>query len=269
MGQVIQQDSTAVISVTSTSVITMAASVAQTIGGGQFPTPALTCTIGTSGAGGLDTGSIAANTLYYLYLVRASSVISLVASVNAVSPTGFAAFKRIGRASTGATSLWSAAGNNTTEDTGKVGQILSGMLSEAQFQAVHGSSWILADGRSVAGSNYALITGTTTVPDMRGVALRGKSNGRSDGGQNPDGDLALGTYQGDAMGSHNHSTLTGTRNNVFGGTGTNRGLDASGFTSNIQNIDYGTQSFSLGVSTVGSNESRMKNVTVNHFIKIN
>lgn len=256
MGQVLQADSAATISVTSTTVVTMAASTAQTIGGGQFPTPTLTCTIGTTGAGGLDTGSIAANTLYYLYLVRASGIISLVASINATAPTGFAAYKRIGQASTSATSQWNAAGNNTIQDTGKVGQIVSAMLSEAQFRAVHGTNWILSDGRSVAGSNYALVTGSTTVPDLRGVALRGKNNGRSDGAQNPDGDLTLGTYQGDNFASHTHTA--GYNGN---GTSGNQAGYASG--------DLGVVGTMPPTNASGGNETRMRNVTVNHFIKIN
>lgn len=279
MGQVLQADSVASISVTSTTVLTMAASAAQTIGGQQFPTAQLTCTTTISGAGGLDTGSIAASTLYYLYLVRASSTISLVASVNATSPTGFAAFKRIGQASTNASSQWQAAGNNTTQDTGKVGQIISAMLSETQFQAIHGNNWILSDGRSVAGSSYALASGNTTVPDLRGMALRGKNNGgsalgtRGDGFQNPDGDLALGTLQDHTFSSHNHGggNHSHTWNSYLWYVFSNGALIAR---TGYDNIGSGqiTETMNASgtiISTQGGNETRMRNVTVNHFIKVN
>lgn len=255
MGQVLQADSIATISVTSATVITMAATTAQTIGGGQFPTSQLTCTTTVSGAGGLDTGSIAANTLYYLYLVKNFGIISLVASISATSPTGFAAYKRIGRAATNASSQWQAAGNNVSEDTGKVGQVLSAMLSETQFKAIHGSSWVLADGRSVAGSTYAIVTGITTVPDLRSVVLRGKDNGR---GLNPDGDYALGTYQGDMYASHNHTLVYNPTGGGGGGGDARMASEAVPNTSSTTNI-----------LASGGNETRMKNVTVNHFIKIN
>lgn len=153
--------------------------------------------------------------------------------------------------------------------SGTIGEVKASMLTLAQFQAQFGTNWVLANGASASGTAYATITGNTTLPDCRGVGLRGKNNGRADGNQNPDGDLALGTYQGDVMGSHAHSTLTGTRNNIYGLTGTTRGLDASGFTSNVQNIDYGASSGQLGITSTGGNETRMKNVTVNYFIKVN
>ena len=76
----------------------------------------------------------------------------------------------------------------------------------AALQALRGAGWVLADGRSVTGSAYATITGTTAIPDMRGLFLRGKNNGRTDGNKNPDGDLGLGAIQGDQIVSHVHST---------------------------------------------------------------
>ena len=78
-----------------------------------------------------------------------------------------------------------------------VGAILQSRLTEAQFQAINGTSWVLMDGRSIVGSKLADITGITNLDDARGLILRGKNNGRSDGAQNPDGDLAIGTYQSD------------------------------------------------------------------------
>ena len=266
MGQVLQADAQVVVSVTSATVITMAANVAQTIGGGQFVTPVVTCTTTTSGAGGLDTGSIAINTLYYLYLVRVSGVISLVASINSTSPTGFPAFKRIGQASTNASSQWSAAGNSVTTDTGRIGQIMSAMLSETQWQAIHGNSWILADGRSVAGSNYATVTGSSVAPDLRGLALRGKNNGRSDGNQNPDGDLALGVFQGDTMGSHTHQTNLNTPGNAGGGP---LGSSAPTTYPSVLTGSGELTTFRALTSAAGGGETRMRNATVNHFIKIN
>ena len=72
-----------------------------TIGGQQYKVAStLTMTTSTSGINGLDTGSIAANTLYYVYAVVSSSVIGLIASVTgpATGPTGFSnRYKLLGR----------------------------------------------------------------------------------------------------------------------------------------------------------------------------
>lgn len=58
---------------------------------------ALTLSTTTLGAGGLDTGTIAASTFYYVYtVVTNSAVIRLVASTSATSPVGFAEYKKVG-----------------------------------------------------------------------------------------------------------------------------------------------------------------------------
>jgi hypothetical protein len=48
------------------------------------------------GAGGLDTGSIAASTLYYVYTIVDSNIIKLIASISSTSPTGFTQYKKVG-----------------------------------------------------------------------------------------------------------------------------------------------------------------------------
>lgn len=54
-----------------------------------------------------------------------------------------------------------------------VGSIQQSLLSEAQFQAVMGSTnWVLANGQGVSGSQYNLVTGFTNVPDFRGCFIR-------------------------------------------------------------------------------------------------
>lgn len=87
-----------------------------------------------------------------------------------------------------------------------VGSVIHSMLTEAQFQAQAGSGWVLANGRSAAGSVYNTITGAANIPDARDTFLRAKGNGR---GLNPDGDLALGVYTTDKFASHSHSYKAG------------------------------------------------------------
>jgi hypothetical protein len=179
-------------------------------------------------------------------------------------------------------------------DKNPVGMIAHSMLTVAQFQSLNGTSWVLADGSNVAGSIYATLTGSSTVPDLRGMVLRGKNNGRSDGSQNPDGDSALGAAQGHAtakngialsdpththtQGSHQHQifSLTGNYDAAggwaadggsyghVGSTASVYGIYNSGFAAPA--ITGAGTGITLGA---GDNETRMRNVTVNHFIKIN
>lgn len=139
-------------------------------------------------------------------------------------------------------------------DPNPVGTTIDSILTEAQFQNEFSSDWVLADGRSVAGSQYETVTGNATIPDFRGQFKRGKNNGRSDGNENPDGDVALGTFQDMEIQSHRHR--------VFASTGAQSGSTQAENTSNSTAASYFTQN-------TGGNETRPKNITVNIFIKIN
>lgn len=137
-----------------------------------------------------------------------------------------------------------------------VGSIVDSMLTTAQFQGLIGTTsvWILADGSDVTGSTYATLTGFTNAPDLRGIFRRGKNNGRSDGNQNPDGDLALGTYSADKFASHSHTyDDVQTFVSVSSGTG--------------QTPLFPAAPAQTGNS--GGNETAPKNLTVNTFIRIN
>jgi hypothetical protein len=139
-----------------------------------------------------------------------------------------------------------------------VGATIDAMLTEAQFQGVTSTGWILADGRNVAGSDFALLTGFSTVPDCRGVLVRGKNNGRSGSTGNSGGDLALGDYQADAMPAHTHPydyrTPSASGGGSDGGGDHNRGL-------NTVNSTTG--------STGSGTEVLVRCVTMNKFIRIN
>lgn len=145
-----------------------------------------------------------------------------------------------------------------------VGTIVHSMLTLAQYTALAGAGWVLANGASAIGSTYHAITGNTNVPDLRGVALRGKDNGR---GLNPDGDLALGTYQADAFQGHKHSI-----NHGYDGGAGSVWVAGTGGGGRTGTVDHGILS-PISDGTNGTprttSETRMKNVTVNIFIKIN
>ena len=128
--------------------------------------------------------------------------------------------------------------SSVTTNTALIGSVVTSMLTLAQIQALD-PGFVLCDGGSCTGSTYAGVTGFTTVPDCRGRALRGKDNGS---GHNPDGDTALGTYQADADAIAGGSVFSGSSYPLYGASSVDR---SSG------------------------NETRMKNITVNIFIKIN
>ena len=131
-----------------------------------------------------------------------------------------------------------------------VGTIIHSMLTTAQFAAEYGDNWVLADGRSVTGTKYASVTGSSTIPDMRGAFLRAKGST-----YNPDGDLALGTYTGDKLGPHTHEV-----SRILTGSGSNGALD--------YRVDVSTTAQYTTTST-GSNETAPRSITVNIFIRIN
>lgn len=98
-----------------------------------------------------------------------------------------------------------------------IGSIVESLLTQSQFQtAIGNANWLLCNGQTCGGSAYATLTGNTTVPDFRATVLRGKNNGRSDGNQNQNGDLALGTLTVNQIANHTHSTTLS--HDIVGGT---------------------------------------------------
>jgi hypothetical protein len=148
-----------------------------------------------------------------------------------------------------------------------IGSVQASLLTEAEFQSIFGTGWVLARGQSVSGSKYASITGVTTVPDMRGMFLRGKNNGRSDGNQDSGGERNLrnGNIQQDQMQGHIHGTNIYDDN--VGGTGRSFGQ------MQFDNRNEISTSFPRNDGTNGTprtgTETRPRNITVNYFIRIN
>jgi hypothetical protein len=141
-----------------------------------------------------------------------------------------------------------------------IGSVVHSLLTEAQFQAICGTGWVLCDGRNVAASDFAVLTGITNLPDARGRFLRGKNNGRAGATGNPDGELGLAASQDDMYASHTHGIAS---SNLVGSNGT---LDTDEG-SEKKNADPASAALSIDAS--GGNETRPRNITVNIFIRIN
>jgi hypothetical protein len=152
-----------------------------------------------------------------------------------------------------------------------VGAVIAAMLTETQFQQQCGPEWVLADGRSATGTRYNSITGSSTIPDLRGVFLRGKNNSRSDGNQDPAGEQTLGTYESDQNKAHTHFTVYDGIENTSFGTGTPIAKQRTGSTADANyNLGGQTNTANIGLTTSdGGNDSRPRSVVINWFIKIN
>jgi microcystin-dependent protein len=149
----------------------------------------------------------------------------------------------------------------TIYDDTPVGTVIASLLTEAQFQAQRGKNWVLADGRNVAGTKFAELFGSSTLPDLRGRFLRGKNNGQSTSLGNADGEIGLGVYQADDNKAHTHGAIFNTGTNSVGGAGneaTARSLNGSAL---------GGLTVTNFIQSSGG-EARPKSVTVNYFIKI-
>lgn len=163
-----------------------------------------------------------------------------------------------------------------------IGSIKESMLTEVQFQSKHGVGWVLMDGRDVTGSEYADLTGNTVLPDARGQFLRGKNNGRADGQENPDGERDLGEHEMDAFQEWGDFTDVSQGQRINNFSDITRTTGTTGQNSPIGNYPL------LGVSNSNDDlrqiqmkyehragtrthleETRVKNLTVNIFIKIN
>jgi hypothetical protein len=95
--QKLRADTIRDIAKTGTLTASMPAGSYVTIGGQQYTnTSAMSLNMGTNGAGGLDTGSIAANTTYYIYAIVVGGSMALIASASASAPTGFSPSKIVG-----------------------------------------------------------------------------------------------------------------------------------------------------------------------------
>lgn len=140
-----------------------------------------------------------------------------------------------------------------------VGDVKTSMLTEVQYQSEMDSTWVLADGRNVAGSDYQSITGSATIPDLRGKFLRGKNNGRNpyDGNANPNGDLALGVESVDMLKGHTHNVR-------FFGSGAGPSQIPC-----LDNLFAQAGQYGATETSSSDTETAPRHTTVNYFIKIN
>jgi hypothetical protein len=148
-----------------------------------------------------------------------------------------------------------------------IGTVVASLLAQAEFAKESGdpdnfdvtkSKWTLADGKAVSGTGWAALRDNAPVPDLRGVFLRGKKNSSKREEMKNVGDFALGEYQADKVGPHQHAIMVSNSNGTPGAVG----------------ILYSTAPDTYGPDRLvaawnDGPETLPKNVTVNYYIKIN
>jgi len=168
-----------------------------------------------------------------------------------------------------------------------VGTIIASMLEFEKFQNIAGNAWKPADGRKVsAKSKYATLTGNTTLPDLRGLFLRGLNQfdpakgPRLDKYKDPDGSRrkagklqedATGLpknkknpFQGNALsaGDHSHIYFKARREGGRAGSDDRASSEASNTGSS------GSHTHTVLITSGGDSETRPVNIAVVYYIKI-
>jgi hypothetical protein len=166
--------------------------------------------------------------------------------------------------------------------SGAVGDVKYSILNPTQFAAVNGSCWVAMDGRSIAGSKLATITGLSTVTNAGGLFLRGQEFSGQTANNDPerDSNSAIATIQDQSFLSHGHSGTTDTRGGDYLGTFLYNSLYSYNgpFEEGKGNPDYGynstaayapTHAHNLNINANGGNETRPKNLNLWTYIRIN
>lgn len=143
-----------------------------------------------------------------------------------------------------------------------VGTIRKSNLDTFNFGQTYGGNWVLANGQDVTGSKFETLTGQSTVPDMRGLYLRGFDNGK---GTDDPGHL-IGTFQDDEIKAHNHTFKSG--NNQWAGVHTFGNQTYGTYTDYMERPEK-TDDGAIMNNGLLLDESRPKSLMVNYFIKIN
>ena len=181
----------------------------------------------------------------------------------------------------GLTTIWLQGSKIVSElvraaDYAPIGTIVSSMLDDRAFAAVMGESsgslaidrkWVPADGRDVAGTEYAKLTGSLSVVDLSGVFLRGMGQSGRIAGSVEDDSTALpsigfvGTtgISGVTVGPVAVPASEGDRYDVPGGPVFRPGVQSFG-------TDH---QHTVEISGGGDPETRPVNVAVYYYIKVN
>lgn len=196
MGQVFVPDKISDLSITGAKTVELPSSTI-TIGGQQYRNSiAVSLDLTTSGAAGLDTGSVAPNTTYYVYAILNAGLVSIVASLDpdTAGPTGFTSWKIVGALETDAASdvdfvydiskspgnpfSFEAPGIATTVKSGLVKKIEEGSNSNGKFVKFEDGTMICT--HSVVVTSGTSFNGTWTYPETFYVSTENRRTGNAE-----------------------------------------------------------------------------------------
>ena len=102
-----------------------------TLGAKQYSSGNLVCDTSVSGVGGLDAGSVAANTLYYVYAV-VDTTVKLIASTSEQKPSGYLVQIKVGAFETD--------GSSNIRDAYKIGNDVDSNWANFTMEIIDGNS---------------------------------------------------------------------------------------------------------------------------------
>lgn len=161
--------------------------------------------------------------------------------------------------------------------SGAVGDVKYSILNPTQFAAVNGACWVPMDGRNIAGSQLASLTGATTLPDASGVFFRAQEfSGGADRDPNRTSASAIAQVQAQAVQAHGHNVSDPGHTHSYTNTTYNDGSDGGGgaFSKPTNRVDNNnnTGSSTTGISipaTGNGPETRPVNMNLWVYIRIN
>ncbi len=159
----------------------------------------------------------------------------------------------------------SKAQDQGNKNEGKIGDVKYSVLDPDKFRELNGKGWVLMDGSSMENSGLAAITKEKTMPDARGVFIRGMNLGQTVENGDVDGNRAVGKFQLDSFQGHKHYNQqmiqTGSRD-IPNTTDQRRRVEAGAVET------AGVHDGGFGVPRI-SKETRPRNITLYTYIKIN
>ncbi|MCW3109930.1 MAG: hypothetical protein JWQ09_4436 [Segetibacter sp.] len=152
---------------------------------------------------------------------------------------------------------------------GAIGDVKYSILSPDKFNQVNGRGWVLMNGSSTAevadlfrNSELHNALQVPSLPDARGVFLRGMNKGREAENGDPDGERNVGDVQRDTFKSHTHV--------IYYFQGVHWDFSGQKFAGAVKPMMDG-QGVAPGEPTgeKGGNETRPRNIALFVYIKIN
>jgi len=151
-----------------------------------------------------------------------------------------------------------------------LGNVQYSILEPATFFKINNSckekpEWILMDGQNIAGSELFKLTGTSKVPDARGLFIRSMNMDQDRKKGDAEGNRSVGQYQKDTFESHTHPITNLGLNNMLCPHNSLAGAEFSQFGGGqLKDINQIIKN-----EPSGGNETRPRNIALYLYIKVN